>query len=64
MDEKDQKGEGKACCGTKSCCGKGAAAVALLLAVGAGGFFAGRHCKTCAPQAAPAASAPAAPAQK
>ena len=62
MDNKEEvKEEGKTCCATKCCSGKAIGALALLLAVGAGGFFAGRHCtKVCPVSGAPAITAPAA----
>lgn len=64
MDAQETTGkDGKACC-AKSCCGgKALAALALLLAGGAAGYFCGRHCAikpeaaVAAPVAAPATTA-------
>lgn len=55
MENQEEK-DGKACCSKKCCGGKALGVIALLLIGGAGGYFAGKHCKSCAvpaPVAAP-----------
>lgn len=60
MDKNEEvKEEGKSGCAPKCCSGKAIGALALLLAVGAGGFFAGRNCTKVCPTGAPAVTAPA-----
>ena len=61
MEAEEKKDEGKSCCSKSSCCCKAFGAIALLVVGGIGGYFAGRHCASCAMRtaAAPAASAPA-----
>ena len=63
MENEEKKEEGKSCgcpCGKSKCCCKAFGAVALLVVGALGGYFAGRHCKSCAMKTeAPAVSAPA-----
>lgn len=59
MATEENKDEGTSCCAKSKCCGKGLAALALLLIGGAVGYFGGRHCCAVKTDAAPSASAPA-----